>query len=75
MLCDDDLGKNLIRVDRIRDLNARTRIICRAFHDDAAAILTRPPFECLVVSSSKLAVESLARGGAFRELQIELTPE
>src|SRR5581483_11407334 len=41
VICDDDLGKNLIRVDRIRDVNTRTRIVCRAFHDDAAEILRR----------------------------------
>src|SRR5262249_25183315 len=43
VLCDDDLGDNLIRVDRIRDLNKRTRIVCRAFHEDAAEVLTRSP--------------------------------
>ncbi len=75
VICDDDLGKNLIRVDRIRDLNKRTRIICRAFHDEAAEILGRAPFDCVVLSTSKYASESLARSGAFREVGITDVPE
>ncbi|MDB4936401.1 MAG: TrkA-N:Sodium/hydrogen exchanger [Labilithrix sp.] len=75
IVCDDDLGKNLVRVDRIRDLNKRTRIICRAFHDEAAEVLGRPPFECVVLSTSKYASESLARSGAFREVGITDVPE
>jgi len=74
IVCDDDLGKNLVRVDRIRDLNKRTRIICRAFHDEAAEVLSRPPFECVVLSTSKHASESLARAGAFREVGITDVP-
>ena len=73
VLCDDDLGDNLIRVDRIRDLNARARIVCRAFHEDAAEILTRPPFGCVVLSTSRHAVESLVRAGVFRGVGIEAT--
>lgn len=74
VVCDDDLGKNLIRVDRIRDLNRRARIICRAFHDEAAAVLGRAPFECVVLSTSKHACEALARSGAFREVGIDDVP-
>lgn len=75
VVCDDDLGKNLVRVDRIRDLNKRARVICRAFHDEAAEVLGRPPFDCVVFSTSKYASESLARGGAFREVGITDVPE
>lgn len=75
VICDDDLGKNLIRVDRIRDLSKRTRVICRAFHDDAAEVLSRAPFDCTVLSTSKYASESLARSGAFREVGITDVPE
>lgn len=75
IVCDDDLGKNLVRVDRIRDLNKRTRIICRAFHDEAAEVLGRPPFDCVVLSTSKYASESLARAGAFRDVGITDVPE
>ncbi|HEY8075104.1 MAG TPA: NAD-binding protein [Labilithrix sp.] len=74
VICDDDLGKNLIRVDRIRDVNTRTRIVCRAFHDDAAEILRHKPFECLVLSTSRHAAASLARSGVFRELGIDDAP-
>lgn len=75
VICDDDLGKNLIRVDRIRDLSKRTRVICRAFHDEAAEVLSRAPFDCIVLSTSKYASESLARSGAFREVGITDVPE
>lgn len=71
VLCDDDLGDNLIRADRIRDINKRARIICRAFHEEAAEILTRPPFECIVLSTSRYAAESLTRAGVFREMGID----
>lgn len=71
VICDDDLGKNLIRVDRIRDLAPRARIVCRAFHDEAAEMLERPPFDCLVLSTSRHAVAALARAGAFREIGID----
>lgn len=71
VLCEDDLGDNLIRVDRIRDLNKRARIVCRAFHEDAAEILTRAPFDCVVLSTSRNAAESLARSGVFKEIGID----
>jgi Trk K+ transport system NAD-binding subunit len=75
VVCDDDLGRNLVRVDRIRDLNKRARVICRAFHDEAAEVLSRAPFDCTVLSTSKYASESLARAGAFREVGITDVPE
>lgn len=71
VLCDDDLGDNLIRVDRIRDVNKRTRIICRAFHEDAAELLARAPFDCIVLSTSRHAADALTRAGVFREVGIE----
>jgi Trk K+ transport system NAD-binding subunit len=71
VVCDDDLGKNLIRVDRIRDLNPRAKIVCRVFHDDAAEMLRRPPFDCTVLSSSRHAVAALAKAGVFREVGID----
>lgn len=70
VLCDDDLGKNLLTVDRIRDVNRRVKIICRAFHDDAAEVLTRDPFACTVLSTSRHAAESLVRSGVFREVGV-----
>jgi hypothetical protein len=67
----DDLGDNLLRVDRIRDLYKRAKIICRAFHEDAAEVLTRSPFDCIVLSTSRYAADSLARAGVFREVGID----
>jgi Trk K+ transport system NAD-binding subunit len=61
VLCEDDLGENMIRIDRIRDIDKRVRIVCRTFHDDAGQILTRPPFDCVVLSTSKHAAEELVR--------------
>jgi len=71
VLCDDDLGDNLIRVDRIRDINKRACIVCRAFHEDAAEILTRAPFDCVVLSTSRNAAETLARSGVFKDIGID----
>lgn len=70
VVCEDDLGKNLVLLDRIRDVAPRTKIICRAFHDDAAEILERAPFSCTVISSSRHAIGVLAKAGVFRELDI-----
>lgn len=74
VVCDDDLGKNLVRLDRIRDVAPRTKIVCRAFHDDAAEILERAPFSCTVISSSRHAISVLAKAGVFRELDILAPP-
>ena len=74
VLCDDDLGKNLVRLDRIRDLAPRVKIVCRAFHDDAGDILERAPFSCTVISTSRHALEVLVRQGTFRELGIVAAP-
>jgi Trk K+ transport system NAD-binding subunit len=71
VLCEDDLGDNLIRVDRIRDISKRTKIICRAFHEDAAEVLTRSPFDCIVLSTSRHAADTLARSGVFRQVGID----
>ena len=70
VVCDDDLGQNLIRIDRIRDVAPRVKIVCRVFHDDAAEILERAPFSCTVLSSSRTAIQILAKSGVFRELDI-----
>jgi Trk K+ transport system NAD-binding subunit len=73
VLADDDLGKNLLRVARIRDLNPDALVACRVFHDDAAQILTKRPFRCLVLSTSRLAAEALAAEGIFRDLGVGST--
>lgn len=74
VVCDDDLGKNLIRVDRIRDVAPKVRIACRSFHDAASLVLARPPLSCGVFSTSKHAVEMLARAGVFRDVGIDAAP-
>lgn len=71
VLAEDDLGKDLVTVERIRRVNKRAKIICRAFHEDAAQILTHTPFDCVVVSTSRHAAEALARTGVFRGLGID----
>jgi Trk K+ transport system NAD-binding subunit len=63
IIADDDLGKNLIRVDRIRDLAPQARVVCRVFHEEAGEILTRAPFRCEVLSSSRLALDALLAQG------------
>ena len=70
VIADDDLGKNLVRVDRIRDLNPHCLVVCRVFHDDAAEILTQNPFRCVILSTSRLATEQLVEEGVFREMGI-----
>lgn len=70
IIADDDLGKNLVRVDRIRDLNVHCLVVCRVFHDDAAEILTQNPFRCVILSTSRLATEQLVEEGVFREIGI-----
>lgn len=63
----DDLGENLVVVDRIRDVNPTCKIVCRAFHEDAAQLLTQKPFHCAVISTSRHAVEALVHEGAFTQ--------
>jgi Trk K+ transport system NAD-binding subunit len=70
VIADDDLGKNLVRVDRIRDLNPHCLVVCRVFHDDAAELLTQNPFRCVILSTSRLATEQLVEEGIFREMGI-----
>jgi Trk K+ transport system NAD-binding subunit len=70
VLADDDLGKNLVRVDRVRELNPDGLVICRVFQDDAAELLTQKPFGCVVLSTSRLAAELLADEGVFRDVGV-----
>lgn len=68
VLTDDNLSRSLPVIDHIRDLNTSCRIVCRVFHDDAADMITREPFHCDVISTSRYAVDSLARKGAFQKI-------
>lgn len=71
VIADDDLGRNLVRVDRVRDLNPNTSVICRVFHEDAAEILAQKPFRCVVLSTSRLAAEALVNEGILRSVGVE----
>jgi Trk K+ transport system NAD-binding subunit len=71
VLTSDNLGHALVTCERVRDLNTQARVIVRVFHEDAAAILTQAPFRAEVVSSSRHAVRSLVRDGAFEAVGIE----
>lgn len=67
VLADDDLGKNLVRVDRLRNMNPDALLMCRVFHDDSAELLTQRPFRAVVLSTSRLAAEMLAGEGVLRD--------
>ncbi len=71
VLTDDNLSKSLPVIDHVRDMNTSCRIVCRVFHDDAADMITREPFHCDVISTSRYAVESLARKGAFKKIGLD----
>jgi voltage-gated potassium channel Kch len=68
ILSDDDLNKALTTVDEIRSMNTNCKIVCRVFHDDAADMLSSPPFKCDVISTSRYAVEQLRVQGAFKSV-------
>lgn len=70
VIADDDLGKNLVRVDRVRDVNEAAHVICRVFHEEAAQILANKPFRCALLSSSRLAADALAGEGLLRGVGI-----
>src|SRR6185503_15465606 len=70
VVADDDLGKNLVRVDRIRDVNPNALVLCRVFHEEAAEILTKKPFSCVLLSSSRLAADALANEGLLKEVGV-----
>jgi Trk K+ transport system NAD-binding subunit len=70
VIADDDLGKNLVRVDRIRDTNPHALLVCRVFHEEAAEILTHSPFRCVLLSSSRLAADTLASEGVLRDVGV-----
>lgn len=71
VLTGENLGHALVTCERVRDLNANARVIVRVFHEDAAAILTQSPFRAEVVSSSRHALRTLVREGAFEAVGIE----
>lgn len=70
VIADDDLGKNFVRVDRIRDSNPNALLLCRVFHEEAAEILSQSPFRCVLLSSSRLAADALANEGFLRAVGV-----
>jgi Trk K+ transport system NAD-binding subunit len=71
VLTGDDLGANMVIADRVRDVNKACTIVCRVFHDDSAELLSRAPFSCVVISTSKHAVAMLVDAGALRPVGID----
>lgn len=74
VIADDDLGKNFLRVDRIRDSNPNALLLCRVFHEEAAEILSQSPFRCVLLSSSRLAADALANEGLLRAVGVTRAP-
>jgi hypothetical protein len=70
VIADDDLGKNLIRADRVRDANPNALLLCRVFHDEAGEILTQSPLRCVLLSSSRLAADALVADGTLRDVGV-----
>lgn len=70
VIADDDLGKNMVRVDRVRDVNPNALVLCRVFHEEAAEILAKKPFSCVLLSSSRLAAEFLASEGVLKDVGV-----
>ena len=68
VFAEDDLGKNLVYADRVRDVNATVEIIARVFHEDAAQILANAPFRCTLVSTSRLAAQTLVQAGLLKRV-------
>lgn len=64
----DTVQENLIIADQIRELNKNCPLICRFFHEELAEILEKPPFNALVISTSKHMLEKLIEMGIFKSL-------
>jgi hypothetical protein len=60
----------MVIADRVRDVNKSSRIVARAYHDDAAELLAKSPFSCDVISTSRHAVTLLADAGALKSAGI-----
>jgi voltage-gated potassium channel Kch len=68
VLADDDLGKNLVYADRVRDVNGSAEIVARIFHESAGQILAHAPFRCTLFSTSRLGAQALVQAGLLRRL-------
>jgi len=61
----DAVEEVLIIADLIRDLNENCHLICRFYHEEVTEILEKPPFNAMVLSTSKHALEKLIEKGIF----------
>ena len=64
----DAVDQVLLIADAVRELNKHCDLICRFFHEELAEILEKPPFNALVISTSKNTLEKLIEDGVFDEL-------
>jgi len=64
----DTVQENLIIADQIRELNQTCPLICRFFHEELAEILEKPPFNALVISTSKHMLEKLVEMNVFSDI-------
>ncbi len=64
----DVVDQVLIIADEVRELNKHCDMICRFFHEELSEILEKPPFNALVISTSKNTVEKLIEDGIFDAL-------
>ena len=64
----DAVDQVLLIADQIRELNKNCDLICRFFHEELAEIIEKPPFNALVISTSKNTLEKLIEDGIFDDL-------
>ncbi|NVM03870.1 MAG: NAD-binding protein [Candidatus Helarchaeota archaeon] len=61
----DRADEVVVIADKVRDLNKNCGLICRFFHEDVGEILGKPPFNAIVISRSKHALDLLINEGVF----------
>lgn len=70
VISEENLELALTTVDQVREVNKDCKILCRLYHDDAACVLTEAPFNCEILSTSRQAIDTLKRQGAFKSLGV-----
>ncbi|HUY00913.1 MAG TPA: NAD-binding protein [Candidatus Deferrimicrobium sp.] len=63
----DDAEQTLLIADTVRELNNDCRLISRFFYEEIAEILEKPPFNALIISTSKNTLEKLIEKGVFSD--------
>ena len=64
----DAVDQVLIIADEVRELNTHCDMICRFFHEELSEILEKPPFNALIISTSKHTLKKLIEDGTFDDL-------